>query len=101
MRRREFIRLISGAAVSWPLATQAQQPERMRRIGAPMGTPETDPSSANHVSALRRGLLERGWTEGQNIRINYRWTAGNPDRLRAAAKELVGLRPEVLVAHQT
>jgi putative ABC transport system substrate-binding protein len=86
-------------AVALPFAVRAQQPERMRRIGVLMAIPETDLSSAAHVAALRQGLQERGWTEGQNIQIEYRWTTGNPDELRAAAKELVGLRPDVIVAH--
>jgi putative tryptophan/tyrosine transport system substrate-binding protein len=100
MRRRDFIKGIAGsAATAWPLATRAQQPDQMRRIGVLMAIPETDLTSAAHVTALRQGLQERGWTEGQNIRIDYRWTTGNPDQLRAAAKELVDLHPDGLVAH--
>jgi putative tryptophan/tyrosine transport system substrate-binding protein len=99
MRRRDFIGLVGGAAASWPIVAQAQQPEGVRRIGFLMGIPETDPSSPDHIAALQRGLKERGWMEGRNIHIEYRWTTGNPDRLRAEAKELVGLHPDVLVAH--
>jgi putative ABC transport system substrate-binding protein len=99
MRRREFIGLISGVAACWSTAIQAQQPERMRRLGVLMGIPETDASSPEFFAALRRGLQERGWTEGQNIKIEYRWMTGDPDRLRAAAIELVSFRPDVLVAH--
>src|SRR5713101_5891105 len=99
MRRRKFIYLVGGVAASWPFAALARQPERMRRVGVLMGIPESDPSSPDHVAALQRGLKERGWTEGGNIQIDYRWTIGNPDRLRDKAKELVGLRPDVLVAH--
>ena len=99
MRRRDFIKGIAGSATAWPLAAQAQQLDRMRRIGVLMGIPETDQASGDYVAALRRGLQERGWTEGENIQFDYRWTTGDLDRLRAAAKELVGLHPEVLVAH--
>src|SRR5262249_44946036 len=99
MRRRDFIKVVAGSAAAWPLAARAQQLDRMRRIGVLMAIPETDLSSAAHVVALRQSLQERGWTEGQNIQIEYRWTTGNPDELRAAAKELVGLNPDVIVAH--
>src|SRR5215472_7361312 len=99
MRHREFIWLIGGAVASWPMATRAQQPKRSGRVGVLMGILDTETSSDAFVAALRRGLQERGWTEGQNIRIDYRWTTGNPDQSRDAAKELVGLRPDVLVAH--
>jgi len=98
MRRRELIGFLGGAT-AWSLSAYAQQPERMRRIGVLMGIPETDPSAADHVAALRRGLRERGWIEGRNIQIDFRWTTGDPDRLRAAAKELAGQHPDVIVAH--
>ena len=99
LHRREFIALVGGAA-AWPLAAHAQRAVSIRRIGVLMGIPETDLSSPAFVAALRRGLQQRGWTEGQNIQIDYRWwTTGNPDELRAAAKELVDLHPDVLVAH--
>jgi putative ABC transport system substrate-binding protein len=100
MKRRDFITLLGGAAATWPLAARAQRAESIRRIGVLMGIPETDLSSPAFVAALRRGLQQRGWTEGQNIQIDYRWwTTGNPDELRAAAKELVDRHPDVLVAH--
>jgi ABC-type uncharacterized transport system substrate-binding protein len=99
MKRREFIKVIAGSAAAWSCAASAQQLDRMRRIGVLMAILETDLSSAAFVAALRQGLQERGWTEGQNIQIEYRWTTGNPDESRAAAKELVGLRLDVIVAH--
>jgi putative ABC transport system substrate-binding protein len=71
MIRREFITLLGGAA-AWPVAAWAQQ-ERMRRIGALIGTPESDPEAQARVAALRDGLAQRGWTEGRNLHVDYRW----------------------------
>ena len=77
MRRREFI-LISSAAVCWPLAARAQQPVGMPRIGVLMGIGDGDPEAKPRVEALQTGLRELGWTEGHNIHLDYRWTAGDP-----------------------
>jgi putative tryptophan/tyrosine transport system substrate-binding protein len=101
MRRREFISLIGSAAASWPLATRAQQPERVRRVGVLMGISDSDPEAKPRVEALQDGLRDLGWTEGRNIHLDYRWTAGDVDRTEQFAKEIVELKPEVLVAHST
>ena len=72
--RRELLAALGGAAAAWPLAARAQQAERMRRIGALIGgAAETDPESRGRVAALREGLAQHGWSEGHNIRIDYRW----------------------------
>ena len=96
MNRREFITLLGGAA-AWPLAAQAQQGERMRRIGVLAPLPETDAEGQARIAALRKGLQDWGWTEGRNIQIDYRATAGDPARARAYAAEIVGLKPDVIV----
>ncbi|MGA7025052.1 MAG: ABC transporter substrate-binding protein, partial [Pseudolabrys sp.] len=100
MRRREFISLIGGAA-AWPLAAQAQQLERMRRIGVLMAYGEGDAEGQSFTAAFVHGLQELGWTNGRNLRIDYRWAAGDVERMRALAKELVELQPDAIVAHTT
>ena len=97
MRRREFLGALSGAT-AWPLAARAQQPERPRRIGMLMGYPEHDPEMKSRLSAFRLGLEKRGWSEKGNVHIEYRFGAGNADRYRSFAKELVALQPEVILA---
>ena len=99
MRRRAFITLLGGAA-AWPLATMAQQPERMRRIGVLWPDTEADPDSRSRIASLRRALQDLGWTEGRNLRFDYRWgaSADDPDRIRRYATELVALAPDVIVA---
>ena len=92
--RREFITLLGGAAAAWPLAARAQQPERMRRIGALMYLAADDPDSPALVAAFARGLQELGWIEGRNIQIDYRWGGGDLDRVRRYAAELVALAPD-------
>ena len=101
MRRRQFVTLLGGAAAAWPLAVRAQQGERMRRIGALIGGAETDPESRARVAALREGLEQRGWSEGRNLRIDYRWASADSDRIRAFAAELVATAPEAIFAHTT
>jgi ABC-type uncharacterized transport system substrate-binding protein len=95
--RREFITLIGGAAIARPLATGAQQPERMRRIGLLLGFPESDVEGEASVTAFQRGLQELGWSEGRNIRIDIRWPGGDPDKARTFAKELVSASPDLIV----
>jgi putative ABC transport system substrate-binding protein len=75
MKRRDFITLLGGATIVWPLAAGAQHTERMRRIGLLMGSTESDPESKSRIAALLEGLQQLGWTEGRNLRIDYRWTA--------------------------
>ena len=98
MRRREFITLVGGAAAAWPLAARAQQPERMRRVGVLMGYPEGDKQAQAGVSALRKGLQNLGWIEGQNIHSDYRWAGPDPEKARTFAKELAGMSPDVIVS---
>ena len=97
MQRREFIALLGGAA-AWPLAARAQQAERMRRIGVLMAFDENDPEAKACLSAFTQGLAELGWTDGRNLRMDVRWAAGNVDRMRMFAKELVDLQPDVILA---
>jgi putative tryptophan/tyrosine transport system substrate-binding protein len=89
MRRREFITLVGGA-LACPLTAQAQQPERMRRIGVLIAPLESDPEAQRRMSALRDGLEKLGWNDGRNVRIDVRWGGGDAERLRAYAVELVG-----------
>jgi ABC-type uncharacterized transport system substrate-binding protein len=96
MKRRAFITLLSGA-VTWPLATRAQQ-QAMRRIGVLLSTVESDPRGLEYITAFAQGLAELGWTVGRNVRIEYRWGAGDSNRFRRYAAELVALSPDVVLA---
>jgi putative tryptophan/tyrosine transport system substrate-binding protein len=99
MKRRTFITLLGGAAAAaWPLAARAQQPERMRRIGALMTSAADDPISQVNAGALLQGLQQLGWTLGRNVQIDYRWGAATIDRVRKYAEELVALAPDVILA---
>src|SRR5437879_2837976 len=80
MRRRDFITLVGGAAAAWPLAARAQPSERVRRIGVLINLAADDPDSPARVAAFAQGLQELGWTDGRNIRIDYRWAAGDAGR---------------------
>ena len=97
MKRRDFITLFGGAA-SWPLAARAQQPERVRRIAYLTGATADDPSSRTYLTAFAQGLQQLGWTEGRDVRIDIRWGAGDAERNRALATELVALAPDVILA---
>ena len=99
MKRREFIALLGGTAVAWPLAAHAQQPERMRRIGVLMGYAETDLAAQAQVAAFRQELQKLGWDEGRNIHIDVRFPAANADRVRFILMELTSLTPDVLVSN--
>jgi putative ABC transport system substrate-binding protein len=101
MRRRDFIKGIVGSATAWPLAARAQQGERMRLIGVLMGWPESDARARSYLAAFRGALAKLGWTEGSNIRIELRWSAADPDRMRTFAKELVDLRPDAIFGQTT
>src|SRR4051794_26959510 len=97
LRRRELIALLGGAAAVWPLATRAQQPNRMQRIGVLIEYAENDPEGQSRLVPFREGLRKLGWADGGNVRIDYRWGAGDPDRIRVFAAELVGLTPDVIL----
>jgi putative ABC transport system substrate-binding protein len=97
LHRREFITLLGGAA-AWPLAARAQQPDGVRRIGVLMSTAADDPVAKTRGAAFLQGLQQLGWTEGNNVRIDYRWGAGDADRIRRYAAELIELAPEVILA---
>jgi ABC-type uncharacterized transport system substrate-binding protein len=97
MRRREFITLLGGTAAMWPLAAHAQQPDRMRHIGALAGI-ANDAEGQARFAAFRQGLQQLGWTDGRNIRIDYRWGGGDADNIRKHAAELAALAPDVILA---
>ena len=99
MRRRDFIKVIGGTAATWPVAAQAQQVERIRRIGVMMGYGGTDPAAQAQVAALRQGLQKLGWEEGRNIRIDVRFPGGDAGVVRAILMELMSLTPDVLVTN--
>ena len=101
MKRREFITLVGGAAAAWPLAARAQHSERVRHIGIIMALEENSPTTMASVQQLRDGLQALGWTEGNNLHCTYRFGGGNPERARLFAKELIDLRPDLIVAHAT
>ena len=97
-KRREFITLLGGAAAAWPLAARAQQRERMRRVGVLMNIAADDADAPVRVAAFAQGLQELGWTIGRNLRIEYRWSAGEADRIRRYAAEISALSPDVIIA---
>jgi putative ABC transport system substrate-binding protein len=97
MQRREFITLLGGAAAGWPLAARAQQPDRMRRIGAFAGITD-DAEGQARFAAFLQGLQQLGWTEGRNMRIDYRWGGGDAEDIRKYAAELAALAPDVILA---
>jgi putative tryptophan/tyrosine transport system substrate-binding protein len=98
MRRRDFVRAIGGAVAAWPMAARAQQPERARRIGVLMPGVADDPESKARIAAIQQALHEFGWTDGRNMQFDYRWAAGNPERIHSHAAELVALVPDVILA---
>jgi putative ABC transport system substrate-binding protein len=101
MRRRNFIALLGGAAVTWPLAARAQQAERMRRIGMLSTQAEADPEIQARLDGFRHGLQALGWVEGRNLHIDYRFADGRADRVQPLAKELIVLKPELIFAQGT
>ena len=99
MKRREFITLIGGATAAWPLAARAQQPERMRRIGVLMNTAADSADGQARFAEFLQGLQQLGWTDGRNVRLDVRWAAGDADRIRRYAAELVARTPDVILAY--
>ena len=97
MNRRKFSILLGGAAVAWPLAARAQQREPIRRIGVLTYLAADDPDLPPRVAAFSQGLQELGWIDGRNVRIEYRWGAGNTERYRDYAAELISLAPDVIL----
>ena len=91
--RREFITLLGGAAAAWPLAARAQQPERMRRIGVLMNMAADDPTGQTRLLAFAQALAQAGWTDGRNVRIDIRWGAGDPERIRNMRRSWLRWRP--------
>ena len=98
MRRREFIRIIAGSAAVLPLATFAQQPERMRRIGVLMPSAADDAEYQTRMAAFLQELQRLGWSDGRNVRIDSRWAAGDANLIRKYAAELIALAPDVILA---
>jgi putative tryptophan/tyrosine transport system substrate-binding protein len=97
MRRREFITLLGGATVVWPLAARAQEPARFRRVGVLMNVAENELEGQATLAAFVRRLNELGWTAGRNLRLDVRWAAGDREHYRRYAQELVALSPDVIL----
>jgi putative ABC transport system substrate-binding protein len=98
VRRREFISGLGGTVIAWPIAARAQQPERMRRISVLFPQAADDPEAQARHAAFVQGLQQLGWTNGRNVRIDIRWTAGIAADTRKSAAELVALAPDVILA---
>jgi ABC-type uncharacterized transport system substrate-binding protein len=101
MKRRSFITLLGGAAAAWPCTLVAQETDRARRIGVLMELAASDPQARSNVAALQRGLYKLGWSQGGNLEIDYRWAPDDAVLVWKFAKELVELRPDVIVAHSS
>src|SRR5262245_2283257 len=96
--RRDFVTLLGGAAVAWPLAARAQHTERMRRISVLAGLTVDDQVNKVRYASFQQRLQQLGWTDGHNVRIDYRFVAANPENYRKYAAELVALAPDVILA---
>ena len=102
LRRRDLIKIVAGTAIAWPLALHSQQSDRMRRIGVLMAHPESDPEFQRYADTFREGLRKLGWIEGQNVSFVFRWGAlDNADIRSRSAKELVGLKPDLILTQNT
>jgi putative ABC transport system substrate-binding protein len=99
--RRQFISVLGGVALTWPLAARAQQPDQLRRVGVLMAYDETDPEAKALLAEFTQGLSQMGWTNDRNVRMDVRWAASNVDLMRKFAKELVHLQPDVILANST
>lgn len=100
MRRREFFELVGGVVLA-PLAARAASDDRMRRVGVLIGNSEGDGQSTSGLASFRKGLEALGWVEGRNVQIDVRWGRSQLDRIETLVRELVALRPDVLLAHST
>jgi len=98
IERRKFLATLGGAAVAWPLAVRAQQPERVGRIGVLMAYAQNDREYQSYLAAFREELQKLGWTEGRNVQIDYRWAALDPELMRRFARELIALQPDVILS---
>jgi putative tryptophan/tyrosine transport system substrate-binding protein len=98
VNRRDLIALLGSTATTWPLGARGQQPNQARRIGILMLVGETDPQAHAELTAFKTELQRLGWTEGQNVRIDYRWADGDVSRLQALAAQLIELRPDLVIA---
>src|SRR5215470_13893410 len=96
MRRREFVTLLGGVTVAWPLTARAQHSDRLQLIGVLMAYAESDSTAQSWIAAFRAALAKLGCTEGSNLRIELPWSAADADRMRTLAKELVDLRPNAI-----
>jgi len=101
MRRREFITLLGGVAVAWPIAARAQQPDQMRRVGVLINRRADNPEGHDQVTAFQQAIQKLGWSDGRNIRIDICWGENDVDRERQCATELVALMPDVVLAAGT
>jgi putative ABC transport system substrate-binding protein len=101
MKRRAFMALAGGAIAAWPLAARAQGTTVVRKVGVLLSGVESDPDSQLRIAAFRRGFAELGWKEGENVQIEYRWSAGKSELIRQYAEELVALKPDVILANST
>ncbi len=98
MKRREFIAILGGAAVAWPVAVRSQPANQVRRIGWLHFFPESDPGAQVYAVAFRQGMEKLGWSVGRNLAIDYRWGAFNVERARVIASELLNLAPDAIVS---
>jgi putative ABC transport system substrate-binding protein len=101
MRRREFITLVGGAAASWPFATEAQQSDRVKRVGVLLVRAQNDSDGQVHAQVFEQEMQMLGWSKDHNVRFDYRWAAGDAERISTFAKEIVDARPDVIVGHTT
>jgi hypothetical protein len=97
MRRRNFITGLVSTTAAWPLAARAQQAGPTRRIAVLMPFAENDPEAQANITVFRETQQKLGWTDGRNVRIDYRWGGSDPERIRSYAIELIGLRPDVML----
>jgi ABC-type uncharacterized transport system substrate-binding protein len=97
MQRRDFLTLLGGAAAAWPFAASAQQPDRVRRIGVLSALAEDDPESVTRRATFEQTLKALGWTNGSNLRVDYRWSGNDADRIRKLVAELIALAPDLIV----
>src|SRR5262245_51699788 len=100
-RRRDFITLLGGTVIAWPLVAVAQQSERMRRIGILMAYPESDAAYQGYVRAFQEELQKLGWQEGRNVRFDYRWATSDLELIKRFAKELIALQPDLILSSST